>query len=120
MDLRIMAEFIDLMRKSGEWMTLWDDRILEVIRSDDDKIGRVGELAEHEYIRVSQSTVSRRCKKLAEKGLLRQVGDGVYLLTDRGEGYLDGKISTYENEPDKVPQNDDENSISSPSSPESP
>ncbi|MFC7057248.1 hypothetical protein [Halovenus salina] len=49
------------------------------------------------------------------------MGDGVYILTERGEGYLDGKISTYEDEPDRVPQNDDENSgVSSPSSPESP
>nr|WP_092702208.1 winged helix-turn-helix domain-containing protein [Halovenus aranensis] len=109
------------MRKSGEWMTLWDDRILEICRNDDDNLCKVSELAKNDHVRVSRSTVSRRCQKLAEHGLLRPVGDGVYILTDRGEGYLDGKISTYENEPDRVPQSDDENDgVSSPSSPESP
>lgn len=109
------------MRKSGEWMTLWDDRILEVIRSDPDKVGSVGDLADNDHIRISQPSVSRRCKKLAERGLLRKVGDGVYMLTERGEKYLNGEISTYENEPDEVPQSDDEeNGVSSPNSPESP
>ncbi len=102
-------------------MTLWDDRILEICRNDEDNLCKVSELAKNDYVRVSRSTVSRRCKKLAEHDLLRPVGDGVYILTERGEGYLDGKISTYEDEPDRVPQNDDENSgVSSPSSPESP
>jgi repressor of nif and glnA expression len=99
-------------------MTIWDDRILEIIRSDEDKIGKVGELANHEHIRITQSSVSRRCRKLAEHGLLRPVGDGVYILTERGEGYLDGEINTYEDQPDKVPETDDEDSgVSSPSSP---
>nr|WP_233739929.1 winged helix-turn-helix domain-containing protein [Halovenus carboxidivorans] len=99
-------------------MVLWDDRILEICRNDEDNVCSVGDLADHEHIRISQPSVSRRCKKLAEHGLLRKVGDGVYLLTERGEGYLDGKINTYEDQPDKVPETDDEDSgVSSPSSP---
>jgi len=102
-------------------MTIWDDRILEVIRSDNDQVGRVGELAKHEHIRISQSSVSRRCQKLADHGLLRRVGEGVYLLTERGEMYLDGEISTYEDEPDIVPQDEENNDeVSSPDNPESP
>jgi predicted transcriptional regulator len=112
--MRIWAK----MRKSGEWMTIWDDRILEVIREDEDNIGKVGEIAKHEHIRVSQSTVSRRCRKLAKHGLLRSIGDGVYLITERGERYLDGEISTYENEPDEIPENNEgDNGVPSPDTP---
>ena len=102
-------------------MVLCDDRILEIIRNDEDKVGSVGELSEYEHIRVSQSTVSRRCQKLADHGLLRRVGDGVYMITERGEGYLNGEISTYEDEPDEVPQVDNgNNGISTPEEPKSP
>ena len=104
------------MRKSGSWMTIWDDRILETIRKDEDQVGRVSELAEEDTIRISRSSVSRRCAKLKEHGLLRKIGDGVYILTERGERYLDGEINTYEDQPDEVPENDDENSgVPSPS-----
>jgi len=104
------------MRKSGEWMTLWDDRVLEVCRNDDDNVCKVSEIAKNEHIRVSRSTVSRRCKKLAEHDLLRAVGDGVYILTERGEGYLNGEVNTYEDQPDRVAETDDEdNGVSSPS-----
>jgi len=92
------------MRKSGMWMTIWDDRILEIIRNDPDKVGKVGNLAKEETIRISRASVSRRCQKLAEHGLLRPIGDGVYVLTERGEKYLDGEINTYEDQPDEVDQ----------------
>ena len=98
---------------------MWDDRILEVCRNDEDNICKVSELVKNNHIRVSRSTVSRRCRKLAEHSLLRPVGDGVYILTERGERYLNGEISTYEDEPDEVPQDDELNSGSSPNSTES-
>jgi predicted transcriptional regulator len=69
-------------------MTIWDDRILEHIRKDNG--GRVGELTEKDNIRVTNTHVSRRCKKLAENGLLRDLGNGVYVITDEGEAYLEG------------------------------
>jgi Mn-dependent DtxR family transcriptional regulator len=76
-----------LMRHSGTWMTVWDDRILESIREEG--AGRVGKLGEEEGIRISKPQISRRCKKLAEKGLLTPLGNGVYTLTPEGEAYLD-------------------------------
>ncbi|WP_436929203.1 PhiH1 repressor [Halosimplex halobium] len=79
------------MRQSGSWMTIWDDRILEIIQSDDDGIGKVSNLKNHENIQVGQSQVSRRCSKLAENGLLRRIGNGVYVITDEGKAYLEGK-----------------------------
>jgi len=96
------------MRKSGKWMSIWDDRILEVISSDDDKVGKVSELEKCDLIRISRTHVGRRCKKLAEHGLLRPIGDGVYIITDRGEAYLDGELDTSADAPDE-PLNGAEN-----------
>lgn len=75
-----------LMRHSGTWMTVWDDRILEYIREAEG--AAVGEISKAKGVRVSQPTVSRRCKKLAENGLLSALGNGVYVITDEGEAYL--------------------------------
>ena len=68
-------------------MTIWDDRILETIRDEGPQ--PVGKLTEKEGVRISQPHVSRRCSKLAEHGLLRAIGNGVYGITEEGEGYLD-------------------------------
>ncbi|WP_440769356.1 PhiH1 repressor [Natronorubrum sp. DTA28] len=68
-------------------MTIWDDRILEIIREKGPK--PVGKLTERDEIRICQSSVSRRCNKLAENGLLAPLGNGVYTITDRGKAYLD-------------------------------
>jgi len=78
-----------LMRQSGTWMTIWDDRIAETLRADGPM--SVGKLASLDDIRVSKSTVSRRCNKLAENGLIVHIGNGVYGITEEGEGYLDGE-----------------------------
>ncbi|MEY7850886.1 winged helix-turn-helix domain-containing protein [Natrarchaeobius sp. A-rgal3] len=75
------------MRQSGTWMTIWDDRILEIIRDEGAK--PVGELAKADAVRISHSSVSRRCQKLADHGLLLPIGNGVYDITDEGEAYLD-------------------------------
>lgn len=77
-----------IMRRSGSWQSVWDDRILEIAEEDPDRMVSVGDLKNNDYIRIGQSQISRRCKKLADKGLLRKVGHGVYLLTDEGGAYL--------------------------------
>lgn len=77
------------MRQSGTWMTIWDDRILEVIRNEGPI--PVGEITSNSGIRISQPSVSRRCQKLAEHHLLQPVGNGVYTITEEGEAYLEGE-----------------------------
>jgi len=89
-----MDEIDVIMRKSGAWMTIWDDRILEIIRDSDS--GNATEIANNKYVRVSRSTVTRRLSKLAEHGLLKDLGNGVYIITEQGEQYLDGKIDADE------------------------
>lgn len=68
-------------------MTIWDDRILEILRDEGPK--PVGDLAERETVRLSQSSVSRRSAKLADHGLVIPLGNGVYQITDEGRAYLD-------------------------------
>lgn len=51
----------------------------------------MGDIAKDGSIRVSNAHVSRRCKKLAEEGLLLEIGNGAYVITDEREGYLDGE-----------------------------
>ncbi len=82
------------MRRSATWMTLWDDRLMEIIRKEGS--GSPTELSESDYIRVSPQHVSRRLKKLAEHGLLNHLGNGVYVLTEEGEKYLDGELDAEE------------------------
>jgi predicted transcriptional regulator len=45
-------------------------------------------------IRYSRVQVHRRCKKLAEKELVKDLGNGVYMITDDGEAYLNGRLDT--------------------------
>lgn len=75
-------------------MTLWDDRILEVIREDGS--GRPTPISDHDYIHISASQVSKRMKKLANNGLLQPLGNGVYVITSEGQRYLDGEIAVDE------------------------
>jgi len=81
-----------IMRYSGDWMSLADDRILEYIRENDS--GSPTEMKREGKIRYSANHIGRRCQKLAKKGLLRHLGNGVYVITEDGEHYLDGKLDT--------------------------
>jgi len=87
------------MRKSGKWMTIVDDRVLEYIRENEH--GSPSEMRDKGPIRYSRGYISQRCKKLAEHGLLRPVGNGVYVITERGERYLDGDLDTHEDAPEE-------------------
>jgi predicted transcriptional regulator len=88
------------MRYSGDWMVLADDRILEYIREEGS--GAPTEMKDSGYVRYSRQYISQRCKKLVEHRLLDHLGNGVYVITDRGERYLDGEIDTSEDAPDDV------------------
>ncbi|WP_308219566.1 winged-helix domain-containing protein [Halorientalis litorea] len=77
------------MRQSASWMTIWDDRILEIISVEGS--GAASELKERDELDIAHSTISRRLKKLSEHGLLNRLANGVYTLTDEGEAYLEGE-----------------------------
>ncbi len=75
-------------------MTIWDDRILEYIKEEES--GSPAELKDSGFIRVSKSQISRRLRRLAEYGMLQHLGNGVYVITQRGEDYLAGDLDADE------------------------
>ena len=90
------------MRPRIDWMTRSDDRVLEFL-------GEKEILASASVIAINidynPSYISRRCRKLADAGLLERVDKSHYGLTDLGERYLSGEI-----DPDKLEIDDDEES----------
>lgn len=82
------------MRKSAEWMVLADDRILEYLRENES--GTPKEMEDSGLVRFSSQYIGQRCKKLVDYGLARHLGNGVYIITDKGENYLDGKLDADE------------------------
>jgi len=89
-------------------MSVWDDRILECIRENDGS-GTPKALKESGLIRISQTHIARRCKKLDEHGLLQHVGHGAYIITEEGEAYLDEEYDaendSYINNKEKTEEN---------------
>ena len=75
-------------------MTIWDDRILE-IASNEDSV-RAPQLEETGYFPISRSQISRRLRALRDHGMLKDLGGGVYMITELGESYLDGEVNAEE------------------------
>lgn len=50
-------------------------------------------------IRYTPEYVAERCRTLADYGLIRYLGNGVYEITERGEQYLRGECDTADVEP---------------------
>jgi predicted transcriptional regulator len=80
------------MRYAGNWMTAVDDRILEYLSEHES--GSPTKMKREGPIRYSRQQVHRRCKKLAENDLVSDLGNGVYVITEDGEAYLEGRLDT--------------------------
>jgi len=80
------------MRHSGDWMTLLDDRILEYL--SENEAASPTEMKKGGPLHFSRAYIGRRCRKLAEEGLIREISDAVYTITDDGEAYLNGVLDT--------------------------
>ena len=80
------------MRYAGEWMSAADDRILEYLSENES--GSPTKMKREGPIRYSRVQVHRRCKVLAEKGLINDLGNGVYMITEDGGAYLEGRLDT--------------------------
>ncbi|ELY84328.1 PhiH1 repressor-like protein [Natrinema altunense JCM 12890] len=87
------------MRKSADWMSIADERILEAL--EEKESGTPTSLSQNEYVRFSRTHLHQRMKKLDRYGLIRFLGNGVYVLTDEGHQYLDGDLDAAELEPDE-------------------
>ena len=81
-----------MLRHSGNWMTLVDDRILEYLHENE--AASPTEMMKGGPIKFSRAYIGRRCKKLKEEGLLREISDATYVITEDGEAYLEGRLDT--------------------------
>ena len=75
-------------------MTIWDDRILEY--TEEEGSASPAELENSGFFRISRSQISRRLRKLSERGMLDHLGNGVYVITEKGINYLEGEIDAEE------------------------
>lgn len=82
------------MRISGKWMVLLDDRILEFLQEEGPKIP--SKIANDDRIHYGDQYVGDRCRKLSEYGLLENIGNGVYVITEQGKQYLAGDLDASE------------------------
>lgn len=73
-------------------MTLLDDRILEYL--SENEAASPTEMKKGGPLHFSRAYIGRRCRKLAEEGLIREISDAVYTITDDGEAYLGGVLDT--------------------------
>lgn len=78
-----------MMRYSGSWQSVWDDRILEIIEKEGASSPKT--VKETGVIHVSKQHISDRLSKMADHGLLHRLPNGVYTLTEAGEAYLEGE-----------------------------
>ncbi|GAB7012014.1 ArsR family transcriptional regulator [Halolamina salina] len=75
-------------------MTIWDDRILEYIEEEGSASPK--QLEDSGYFDVTKPHLSRRLRKLADKGFLQDLGNGVYIMSERGEAYLNEELDASE------------------------
>ncbi|WP_420182084.1 MarR family transcriptional regulator [Haloarcula sp. KBTZ06] len=81
------------MRPRIEWMTQADERVMEFLL-EKDIIASPSVIAAN--IDYTGEYISRRCRKLANAGLLQRVDATNYRLTDLGERFLEGEIDADE------------------------
>lgn len=87
------------MRYSAKWMSSIDGRILELL-NEEKEFATPMDMLETGLIRgASRSYINLRCKELSEYGLLRNVGNGVYMITEAGKEYLAGELDADRLEP---------------------
>jgi predicted transcriptional regulator len=75
-------------------MTLVDDRVLEYLLEHES--GSPAKMKREGPINYSRQYIDKRCKRLSKEGLVKHYGNGVYVITDDGEAYLDGRLDTQE------------------------
>lgn len=75
-------------------MVLLDDRILEYVAENGPTLP--SDVAADERIPYGPQHVGNRCRKLAEYGFLDNLGNGVYVITQRGRDYLNEEFDAGE------------------------
>lgn len=83
-----------MVRPRVVWMTPADDSILEVLSEIGPHAATPVTLAHS--IDYSHSYLARRCRALAEHELVANPDGTLFVITDRGQAYLDGELSREE------------------------
>ncbi|OIB58834.1 hypothetical protein [Natrialba sp. SSL1] len=81
------------MREPAEWMNpSTDDAILESLRDNGNQqpVHVANKIGRH------RKYVGERLRELAKYGLVENLGQGLYRITDTGEGYLEGEFDASE------------------------
>ncbi len=81
------------MRCHAQWMSIVDERILEFLAENGARQPSqiADELAEQGMV-YNPKYVGRRCRELADRGLIDNFGNGIYASSEKGERYLEGEI----------------------------
>ena len=79
------------MRPRVEWMNQTDDRILELL-DESDLILSPSVIAKN--LEYTRNWISKRLSLLVNAGLIEQVDEGYYVITDRGRAYLSGELDS--------------------------
>lgn len=78
------------MRKPGEWMAHPDVYILEYL--DERGPAAPSKIYRDTRLPFAESYVGNRCRTLADHRFVRNLGNGTYQITERGEEWLDGEF----------------------------
>ena len=73
---------------------LLDDRILEYVSENGPTLP--SDIAADDRVPYGAQHVGNRCRKLAEHGFLDNLGNGVYVITQRGRDYLNEEFDAGE------------------------
>lgn len=85
------------MRKHAGWMTIADERILEFLHEESARQPKqIAEEMTERGLDFNDKYIGRRCLELANYGLLQNLGNGIYSITEPGEKYLDGELNANE------------------------
>ncbi|GAB7094066.1 hypothetical protein JCM30237_12180 [Halolamina litorea] len=90
------------MRKSGNWMELIDDRILETLNSESWSTPHF--LSFDIDIAASENRIYERCEVLRRAGFLEREYGNNYEISTWGALYLDGEVSGKDRRPLPAPR----------------
>ena len=94
-----MPEIKTNMRKHADWMVEVDERILEFLFEEGNRLPSVirDQISEKGVaMDYTGNYIGDRCRLLANAGLLLNVGGGNYSITEEGEAFLDGDLDAGE------------------------
>lgn len=83
-------------------MTIADERILEFSsESPPRQPKQIADEMAKRGLGFNDKYIGRRCLELAEYGLVQNLGNGIYTITEWGEQYLDGELDATDLEPEE-------------------